>query len=60
MEEERKLYAADSHIIDELPFVDRMIHDAADTGWSTQGKILKDNSYDGVVLLLLQYYYGEF
>ncbi|MDO5150358.1 MAG: DUF3810 family protein [Oscillospiraceae bacterium] len=32
--------------------------EAADTGWSTQKKILKEASYDGVTELLLQYYDG--
>lgn len=53
----RAVYDADYHIIDSLPAVDDIIHKTADKGWSTQDEILKDNSYDGVVLLLLQYFY---
>ena len=56
---EREIYEADTHVIDELPAVDEAIRETADTGWSVQGEILKENTYDGVVLLLLQYYYPE-
>jgi hypothetical protein len=30
----------------------------SDKGWSTQKKVLAENSYDGVVDLLLKYYDG--
>ena len=30
--------------------------DVADVGWSVQGDILQENSYDGVVKMVLQYY----
>lgn len=56
-EEERKAYEAVDHAIDNMPAVDDAIHDVADKGWETQGEVLKENSYDGVVLLLLQEYY---
>ncbi|MBR3305879.1 MAG: DUF3810 family protein [Lachnospiraceae bacterium] len=54
---EQEIYEADTHVIDEIPAADEAIRDAADRGWDIQGEILKENSYDGVVLLLLQYYY---
>ena len=31
----------------------------ADKGWEVQGEILKENIYDGMVLMVLQYYYNE-
>ena len=58
-DEERKRYDADYHPIDEMPAVDEVIRDTGARGWSLQGDLLADNSYDGVVLLLLQYYYKE-
>ena len=58
-EEEQAIYEADPHPIDEMPAVDEVIHETADTGWKVQGDILQDNSYDGVTLLLLQYFYAE-
>lgn len=33
--------------------------DVADIGWETQGDFLEENSYDGVVELLLRYYDGK-
>ncbi len=54
---ERELYNADEHVIDEMPAVNDLIVDTADQGWEIQGEILQENSYDGVVLLLLQYYF---
>lgn len=30
--------------------------DVADVGWSVQGEVLQENSYDGVVKMLLEYY----
>ncbi len=30
--------------------------EVADTGWTLQGEVLQENSYDGVTLMLLQYY----
>ncbi|MBQ8949784.1 MAG: DUF3810 family protein [Eubacterium sp.] len=59
IEEERILYESDEHLIDSLPVLDRFIKETADAGWDVQGEILQENSYDGVVLLLLQHYYGE-
>ena len=56
---EREVYNADSHPIDEMPAVQEAIQTTADTGWETQGKILQENTYDGVTLLLLQYFDGK-
>ncbi|MCR4584521.1 MAG: DUF3810 domain-containing protein [Lachnospiraceae bacterium] len=53
---EQELYEADEHALDDMPAVNELIQETADTGWNIQGNILKENSYDGVVLLLLQYY----
>ena len=39
--------------------VQEVIQETADTGWETQGNILQENSYDGVTLLLLQYFDGK-
>ena len=56
---EREDYNEDSHPIDEMPAVQEVIQETADTGWETQGNILQENSYDGVTLLLLQYFDGK-
>lgn len=32
---------------------------AAETGWETQEKVLDEDNYDGVVLLLLRYYCAD-
>lgn len=52
-------YDADPHPIDDLPAAQEIISDVSDNGWEIQGNILRENSYDGVVLLLLQYFDGE-
>ena len=59
MEAEQAIYDEDEHVIDDMPAVDELISDTAAQGWKIQGDIIKDNTYSGVVLLLLQYYYGE-
>ena len=56
---EREIYEADSHPIDDMPAVQEVIQETAQTGWKVQGEILQENSYDGVVLMLLQYYDGK-
>ncbi len=56
---EREVYNEDPHPIDEMPAVQEVIQETADTGWETQGNILQENSYDGVTLLLLQYFDGK-
>ena len=56
---EEQVYESDSHPIDNLPSVNEAIETTADFGWKTQADILKENNYDGVVLLLLQYFEGK-
>lgn len=56
---EKEIYEADSHPIDNMPAVNEAIEETADVGWETQGNILKENTYDGVTLLLLQYFEGK-
>ena len=53
-----EIYDEDSHPIDEMPAVNEVIEETADVGWETQGEILQENTYDGVTLLLLQYFDG--
>jgi len=55
---EQQIYEEDSHPIDDMPAVNEFIHETADTGWKIQSELLQENCYDGVVLLLLQYYDG--
>ena len=55
----REIYEAEEHPIDDMPAVQEIIEDTAETGWKVQGEILQENSYDGVVLLLLQYFDGK-
>ena len=57
-QEELKIYEQDPPPIDNSPTLDATIRAAGDEGWSVQGEIAGDYSYDGVVLLLLQYYDG--
>ena len=38
--------------------IEQIIEETADVGWETQGEILQENTYDGVTLLLLQYFDG--
>lgn len=49
----RERYEQDSHPAEELQSV---AVEVADTGWSVQGDILQENSYDGVVKMVLEYY----
>ncbi len=56
---EKEIYEADPHPIDNMPAVNEVIEETADVGWETQGEILKENTYDGVTLLLLQYFDGK-
>lgn len=39
--------------------VSEPISEIADKGWEVQGEILKDNIYDGMLLMILQYYYDR-
>ena len=45
---------------DEHPFesFSEIAEKTADVGWETQGELLQENGYDGVVALLLEYYDG--
>ncbi|MBR5372135.1 MAG: DUF3810 family protein [Oscillospiraceae bacterium] len=53
------IYEADEHPIDDMPAVQEVIEETAETGWTVQGEILQENTYSGVVLLLLQYFDGK-
>ncbi len=55
---EQEIYEEDSHPIDDMPEVNEVIEETADVGWETQSEILQENTYDGVTLLLLQYFDG--
>lgn len=55
---EQEIYEEDSHPIDDMPVVNEVIEETADVGWETQSEILQENTYDGVTLLLLQYFDG--
>ncbi len=56
---EQEVYEADSHPIDEMPAVNEVIVETSEVGWETQGEVLQENTYDGVTLLLLQYFDGK-
>ena len=55
----KAVYEADSHPLDEMPAVSEIVSDVADVGWETQAAVLKEHCYDGVTLLLLQYFDGK-
>ena len=55
----KAVYEADSHPLDEMPAVSEVVSDVADVGWETQAAVLKEHCYDGVTLLLLQYFDGK-
>ena len=42
-----------------MPAVQTVIEETAEIGWKTHGEVLQENSYDGVTLLLLQYFDGK-
>ncbi|MBO4515552.1 MAG: DUF3810 family protein, partial [Lachnospiraceae bacterium] len=46
-------YNAESHPAQSLSTVSEQV---ADVGWSTQAELLQENSYDGVVKMVLEYY----
>ena len=50
-----EVYDADDHPFEGYA---ELAEDVADVGWDTQGELLAENSYDGVVQLLLEYYDG--
>lgn len=49
----RERYEADSHPAESLKETSAKV---ADVGWSTQGDLLQENGYDGVIKMVLQYY----
>ncbi|MBR4731536.1 MAG: DUF3810 family protein [Lachnospiraceae bacterium] len=49
----RKKYEAVSHPAQQFETVSAQV---ADVGWNTQAEILKENSYDGVVQMIMDYY----
>lgn len=51
-------YQADSHPINDMPAVNQVIDEASDFGWEAQADILQENNYNGVFLLLMQYFDG--
>ena len=52
-------YEAESHPIDEMPAVSEAIGKAGDAGWTAQYAVLQEHTYEGSVLLLLQYFDGK-
>lgn len=52
-EESKEKYESESHPAKSLAPTASQV---ADVGWKVQGEILQENSYDGVVEMLLQYY----
>jgi hypothetical protein len=52
-EASRKRYEAASHPAQKLETVSAQV---ADKGWSVQGDLLQENSYEGVVKMVLQYF----
>ena len=55
----QEIYNADEHPIDDMPALNEVIENTADVGWEAQANILQENSYDGDVLLFLQYFDGK-
>ncbi len=51
-----KKYNEDSHVFSSNENISNIIKKTGDKGWEIQGDILKENSYDGVTLLLFQYF----
>ena len=42
-----------------MPKVNEAIGKAGDIGWTAQSAVLQEDTYDGIVLLLLQYFDGK-
>ena len=42
-----------------MPAVDQAIGKAGDAGWTVQDAVLQEHTYEGAVLLLLQYFDGK-
>lgn len=51
-----KKYNEDSHFFSSNENISNIIKKTGDKGWEIQGDILKENSYDGVTLLLFQFF----
>lgn len=56
---ETAAYESDAHPIDDMPKVKEAIGKAGDIGWTAQSAVLQEDTYDGIVLLLLQYFDGK-
>ncbi|MBR5361861.1 MAG: DUF3810 family protein [Oscillospiraceae bacterium] len=56
---EQEAYEAETHPIDAMPAVDQAIGKAGDAGWTAQYAVLQEHTYEGSVLLLLQYFDGK-
>lgn len=57
-EEKRKVEESYSSTPHPLQKYSETAQNAADVGWNTQSELLQENGYDGVVQLLLEYYYN--
>lgn len=51
-----KKYNQDDHYFSSNEKISNVIKKTADKGWEIQGDLLRENSYDGVTLLLFQYF----
>ena len=49
----KELYEKDNHPAQKFS---KQIKDVSDTGWDVQDEVLKEDNYDGVVKMILQYY----
>lgn len=56
-EASQEKYEADSHPAQKLSETASQV---ADVGWTVQGDILQENSYDGVVKMVLEYFFAFF
>ncbi len=54
-QESQDLYEAEEHPAEA---VSDTVDDVADYGWEAQDSVLKEDNYDGVVIMLLEYYDG--
>ncbi|MCR5738256.1 MAG: DUF3810 domain-containing protein [Lachnospiraceae bacterium] len=54
--EAEEVYQSDEHVLED--FADEAA-EISDVGWETQAEILQEYNYDGVVYLMLQYYFGN-
>ncbi|MBR1555846.1 MAG: DUF3810 family protein [Oscillospiraceae bacterium] len=56
---ETEIYETDAHPIEDIPQAENVITSVSGKGWEIQSEILQENSYEGCVLLILQYYDGK-